>query len=710
MQEKKIIPDDFFIREHISYVLKHTQHQDARFEVGGLVHTNTKNFTFDEIDKAVAHAVSVNNSGHNTYLIYSGLNPDVMPAGRSNDNDFYTTNFVWCDIDEKHDAEKLKQTYSICPPHLAIITARVPHRRVQLVWRLSEPCDDPETLKEANIGLAQHLDGDPKVFNPCRLMRIAGTVNLPNEKKKAEGRIAEVTEFNILHNNNYIIENILSAFPVKDYAADVFSESITPIKTDFSSGSLKLEEVVNDGRDAYMSEMVFAATINLTAEYARWPTAQEVFDNVWPVYSRKVTLRNGRTLEQDGRGTKALKQKISSKLRAFSSGSMKRYGFGSVEEIVSKKPPKQDFNPETGELNKEKPSTLYYIPARNIKLNLDDKTLIKDILGQQELSVIYGESNCGKTFFMTDLALHISRGVNWRDKRVSKGGVMYAALEGARGMSGRFMAYCTKHAIASPDFPFAIMPCGLDFYTDKSNIAEFIDMIKKSQDDIGDPALIVIDTLARALAGGDENSGQDMGKLVHLADIIRSQTSAHLSFVHHSGKNKALGARGHSSLRAAVDTEIEISRDEDADYSTIRVVKQREIEIVEPMYFSLEKVVIGRNGFAEDITSCVVNVYEKDETEPNKAPLNAQEKFVLEAITNAINKHGFMKRPYKDGPELKCITFAILSDMLEEMGYGKMYNKDGESTSLQATKTIRVKLRDKNIIGFNGALVWMLSY
>lgn len=366
---------------------------------------------------------------------------------------------------------------------------------------------------------------------------------------------------------------------------------------------------------------------------------------------------------------------------------------------------KQEYDAETGEVK----SGLYYIPAKSIKLNLDDKTLIKDVLGQQELSVIYGESNCGKTFFMTDLALHVARGKNWRDKRVSKGGVMYAALEGARGMSGRFMAYCTKNKIESPDFPFAIMPCGLDFYSEKSNIAEFIDMIKRAQDDIADPNLIVIDTLARALAGGDENSGQDMGKLVHLADIIRSETKAHLSFVHHSGKNKALGARGHSSLRAAVDTEIEISRDEDDDYSMIRVVKQREIEIIDPLYFELEKIVIGQNGFAEEISSCVVMPCEKGEPRATSG-LTPHEQFVFDAVVAALDKFGVERRPYKDGPLLKCVDYFQLTEVLEASGYRNLYNKDGETKVLDLTKGVRISLKSKNKIGFNRAYVWLLEY
>jgi RecA-family ATPase len=72
--------------------------------------------------------------------------------------------------------------------------------------------------------------------------------------------------------------------------------------------------------------------------------------------------------------------------------------------------------------------------------------------------------------------------------------------------------------------------------------------------------LVVIDTLARAMAGGNENASEDMGAFVRNVDRVRSATSAHTMIVHHSGKNKAAGARGHSSLRAATDTEIEIDQ------------------------------------------------------------------------------------------------------------------------------------------------------
>jgi hypothetical protein len=71
--------------------------------------------------------------------------------------------------------------------------------------------------------------------------------------------------------------------------------------------------------------------------------------------------------------------------------------------------------------------------------------------------------------------------------------------------------------------------------------------------------LIVGDTLARLSVGGNENAGQDMGLGVRRIDRIRAECRALFLLIHHSGKVAAAGARGWSGVRAAVDTEIEVT-------------------------------------------------------------------------------------------------------------------------------------------------------
>jgi hypothetical protein len=75
--------------------------------------------------------------------------------------------------------------------------------------------------------------------------------------------------------------------------------------------------------------------------------------------------------------------------------------------------------------------------------------------------------------------------------------------------------------------------------------------------------LVVVDTLSRAMAGGNENAPDDMSAFIRNIDRIRQETGAHVLIVHHCGKDAAKGARGHSCLRAATDTKIELSHDTD---------------------------------------------------------------------------------------------------------------------------------------------------
>lgn len=354
------------------------------------------------------------------------------------------------------------------------------------------------------------------------------------------------------------------------------------------------------------------------------------------------------------------------------------------------------------------PKQIEYVMARDIMMNTDSNDFVKGMLSNNGLSVVYGESNCGKTFFMTDLCFHVAVGRPWRGLRTDRGGIVYAALEGSYGLKNRVAAYRLKHGL--DDALFAMVASQVDFLSPDGNIELFIDCVKRATDEMGSCKMVVVDTLARAIAGGDENSGQDMGMLVNHADRIRYETGSHVSFIHHSGKNKALGARGHSSLRAAVDTEIEISRDDGANYSTIRTVKQREMEAAGDMYFGLERVVLAVNGFAEEVASCVVNVIQKDDIVKTKkdTTLTPMQQFVYDAILNEMMITSEL-RMVETGLTVKAITYDAFRVRLEEAGYKELLGGDDKDGTKSATQNARVALRDKNKIGFNKRFIWLIS-
>jgi hypothetical protein len=162
--------------------------------------------------------------------------------------------------------------------------------------------------------------------------------------------------------------------------------------------------------------------------------------------------------------------------------------------------------------------------------------------------------------------------------------------------------------------------------------------------------LAVIDTLARAMAGGNENASEVMGALVMNSDRVRHETGACVLYIHHCGKDAARGSRGHSSLKAACDTEIEVTRGA-GGVSVARVTRQRDLESEGSFAFRLEPVELGHNQRGKAVTSCVV-MPEALPAEPDAGrPLTATEKIALRTLDQAMKADGIMATVFDNDVE-----------------------------------------------------------
>jgi hypothetical protein len=241
----------------------------------------------------------------------------------------------------------------------------------------------------------------------------------------------------------------------------------------------------------------------------------------------------------------------------------------------------------------------------DVRAALDTADFVEGLLIDGAMSVIYGESGCGKTFFALDLALHIAAGLPWRGREVERRGVLYLALEGSRGIRNRIAAF--KSTASEADLPLAYVPVAMNLLSPDGDTLRVVEAARAAAAHLAIPVgFIVVDTLSRAIAGGNENASEDMGALVRNIDLIRQALPSHVAAVHHSGKDTAKGARGHSLLRAATDTEIEVSRDPLTKVSVARVTKQRELELGDEFAFRLSPVELGKNRRGKPVTSCVV--------------------------------------------------------------------------------------------------------
>jgi AAA domain len=234
------------------------------------------------------------------------------------------------------------------------------------------------------------------------------------------------------------------------------------------------------------------------------------------------------------------------------------------------------------------------------------KDFVEDTLNEGQTSLWFGKSGAGKTFVVSYLAMCVALGWKWHGREVERGAVVYVACEGSGGLRRRLAAFRKHYGIDKTEGALLAIISATVNLRNRREVDRLIETIKEIASCLGAPIqLIVIDTLSRAMAGGNENSPDDMGALVNGVDRLGAGTGAHVALIHHSGKDVERGARGHSILRAAVDSEFEIERT-DNGLITVTTTKQRDLDEGKPLSFKLHQVPLGTNWRGKPIGSCVV--------------------------------------------------------------------------------------------------------
>jgi putative DNA primase/helicase len=168
--------------------------------------------------------------------------------------------------------------------------------------------------------------------------------------------------------------------------------------------------------------------------------------------------------------------------------------------------------------------------------------------------------------------------------------------------------------------------------------------VRAARAELGPFAITVIDTLARTMGGGNESASEDMAEYIAGTRALEEAAGGVVLAIHHAGKNAAAGARGHSSLHAASDGVIEITR-APGGIRTAKVAKLRDGADGEEFNFRLQVVDLGRHPDpaaepGEAWTSCVV--VHTDEKPVGRAtrPLPAGATVALDALRKALELRG----------------------------------------------------------------------
>ena len=236
--------------------------------------------------------------------------------------------------------------------------------------------------------------------------------------------------------------------------------------------------------------------------------------------------------------------------------------------------------------------------------------LIKSMLFEDSISMMYGPSGGGKTFMALDLALHVAFGKEWNGHRVKKGRVIYVCGEGVLGLARRVNAWLQHYDSieGKPDIEITKSPVQMLDYT---QAGELLDALRDRQD----VALVIIDTLAANFGSGSENDSKDMCRFMGVMHEIRELINGSVLIIHHTGHANEERARGSTVLRAALDTEFRVARDKnDEKLIGLEVTKQKDAEAIESKGFRFEVIELPETDEDGDaITSCVV-IHQPHET------------------------------------------------------------------------------------------------
>jgi len=232
--------------------------------------------------------------------------------------------------------------------------------------------------------------------------------------------------------------------------------------------------------------------------------------------------------------------------------------------------------------------------------------LLRGMLERDTFALVFGDPGCGKSFLAIDWACRIATGTAWRGHDVKPAPVVYVAGEGQQGFGRRIRAWGTHNGVSLADAPLYVAPA-----VAIPDVSHLVSLVAAIQSLPKPPAVIVLDTLARCFGGGDENSTQDMSKFVAACDALRRHYGCTILVVHHTGHAEKNLARGAIALKAALDAEYRLVKD---DKLLLTATKMKDAEMPSPLAMELATVELPGlfDEYDGPVTSAAISVLSPD--------------------------------------------------------------------------------------------------
>lgn len=187
--------------------------------------------------------------------------------------------------------------------------------------------------------------------------------------------------------------------------------------------------------------------------------------------------------------------------------------------------------------------------------------LIPGFLQKQTLAQLAGPSEGGKSLWTINTLLSLTSKTDTR--------VLYLAAEGLIGISGRIQAW-EHHNNRKWDETKLRFRSDVPLFGEEEHFSNYLQVLQRT----GPWDLVVIDTLARAIPGMDENSAEVMGVVTRASERIKMVTGGGVLLIHHFGWD-GNRQRGSSALYGACDNVIYLNTEGEEPNRLIRLHSEK---------------------------------------------------------------------------------------------------------------------------------------
>jgi hypothetical protein len=357
----------------------------------------------------------------------------------------------------------------------------------------------------------------------------------------------------------------------------------------------------DDGREAVMMKTILATIMSYYESTSSMPTLDDLIKHGWPLYEIRVATRNGRTLEEDGRGITAFKEKAAYQLSRAKRGELSTLNAikSKMESMGIKENASGGYDDSDNKDSAQQGEVALSVQAvlreaisvaaqteekRQTRLHLEDwhvgrfkgdppemEYLVEGIFPQGVPALLAASGGIGKSFALLDLALKVAlfRGDDPFEVapfafggRVTKGGkvVFLTAEDSADSVHRRLAQISTPDEIGKASSNLVVVPLpdatgaialvneGMGVVSMTEHYHDLMDQLLN----MGDVALVIIDPL-QAFCWADVNADPKSAQVWWTAiSSICAKTGATLIVAHHMRKDGLNGITKAEEAREAI--------------------------------------------------------------------------------------------------------------------------------------------------------------